>query len=455
MRLFEIKNTQPRWQRLNEADEKATHLEHLEDEIFNKGYVGALEAFNYIEGLKRMLTKEGTGENTRVTVKWDGSPAIHCGIDPEDNTFFIGTKSVFSKAAKLCKSNKDIDNWYGDVPELAATLKACLQYLPKLGIKDVIKGDLLFVRGTNRDLVEQEINGRRYLTFTPNTITYAVDLENQPELAKQMQAAKLGIVFHTVYHWTPPTPEEQQERQEQGLTPLSDSPNLPDMRAHFRFNPSSLQHIRDVWWDDAYYEDMTGIATLTPQEAKRVESQLNRVAVIFSKVDPGVFDRFLGAGNNKTSDFVTYIKPFINTKVQQGQTQVGSAIEFLKEFQDYVEQKMQAEIAKLKGGAEGAAAQARLERVEAIKKFIADNSNTLLSILALYKKAVELKLFFIKKLQMIESTVGTFIKTDDGYKVTKPEGFVAVGGDGQVVKLIDRLEFSRANFQQSRNRNSA
>jgi hypothetical protein len=115
---------------------------------------------------------------------------------------------------------------------------------------------------------------------------------------------------------------------------------------------------------------------------------------------------------------------------------------------------MQVEISKLKGGAESTAAQARLERVEEIKKFIADNSNTLLSILALYKKAVELKLFFIKKLQMIESTVGTFIKTDDGYKVSKPEGFVAVGGDGQVVKLIDRLEFSRANFQQSRNRNS-
>jgi hypothetical protein len=197
---------------------------------------------------------------------------------------------------------------------------------------------------------------------------------------------------------------------------------------------------------------MTGIATLTPQEAKRVEAQLNRVATIFSKVDPAVFDRFLGQGNNKTSDFVTYIKPFINTKVQQGDTQMGSAIEFLKEFQDYVEQKMQAEIAKLKGGPESQAAQERLERVEAIKKFIADNSNTLLSILALYKKAVELKLFFVKKLQMIESTVGTFIKTEGGYKVTKPEGFVAVGGDGQVVKLIDRLEFSRENFQKSRNR---
>jgi polyhydroxyalkanoate synthesis regulator phasin len=455
MRLFEIKNTQPRWQRLNEADEKATHLEHLEDEIFNKGYVGALEAFNYIEGLKRMLSKEGVGDSTRVTVKWDGSPAIHCGVDPEDSKFFIGTKSVFSKNAKLCKTNKDIDNWYGDVPELAATLKACLQYLPKLGITDVIKGDLLFVRGTARDLVEQEINGKKYLTFTPNTITYAVDLETQSDLARQMQAAKMGIVFHTVYHWTPPSAADQEERSEEGKEPLKDYPNLPDMKAHFRFNPSSLQHIRDVWWDDAYYEDMTGIATLTPSEVKRVESQLNRVAVIFSKIDPAVFDKFLGTGNAKTSDFVTYIKPFINTKVQQGQMQVSSAIEFLKEFQDYVEQKMQAEISKLKGGAESTAAQARLERVEEIKKFIADNSNTLLSILALYKKAVELKLFFIKKLQMIESTVGTFIKTEDGYKVTKPEGFVAVGGDGQVVKLIDRLEFSRANFQQSKNRNSA
>jgi hypothetical protein len=42
--------------------------------------------------------------------------------------------------------------------------------------------------------------------------------------------------------------------------------------------------------------------------------------------------------------------------------------------------------------------------------------------------------------------IGTFQKTGDGYRVTAPEGFVAIGHDGGAIKLVDRLEFSRTNF---------
>ena len=77
MKLFEIKNLQPKWQLLESAEDKATHLEHLEDLIFNEGFLGAQRALNYIEALRKMLS-EGTGEPSQVTVKWDGAPAIHC-----------------------------------------------------------------------------------------------------------------------------------------------------------------------------------------------------------------------------------------------------------------------------------------------------------------------------------------------------------------------------------------
>ena len=40
----------------------------------------------------------------------------------------------------------------------------------------------------------------------------------------------------------------------------------------------------------------------------------------------------------------------------------------------------------------------------------------------------------------------SFIKTSDGYKVTAPEGFVAIDHVGKALKLVDRMEFSRANF---------
>ena len=95
---------------------------------------------------------------------------------------------------------------------------------------------------------------------------------------------------------------------------------------------------------------------------------------------------------------------------------------------------------------ESAAGQARLAKIAEQEKFISDNSNTLLGIMAIYKRVIELKLAIVKKLQQVESLVGTFIKTESGYQVMNPEGFVAIGHDGGAVKLVDRLEFSRQNF---------
>jgi hypothetical protein len=48
-------------------------------------------------------------------------------------------------------------------------------------------------------------------------------------------------------------------------------------------------------------------------------------------------------------------------------------------------------------------------------------------------------------------TVGTFIQTGDGFKVTDPEGFVAVSNDNTALKLVDRLEFSKLNFTVAKN----
>jgi len=87
----------------------------------------------------------------------------------------------------------------------------------------------------------------------------------------------------------------------------------------------------------------------------------------------------------------------------------------------------------------------RIEKIVANEEFMESNSNTLLGILAIYKRIIECKLAILNKMQQVEN-MGTFIKTDDGYKVTAPEGFVAIGHDGGAVKLVDRIEFSRANF---------
>ena len=59
-----------------------------------------------------------------------------------------------------------------------------------------------------------------------------------------------------------------------------------------------------------------------------------------------------------------------------------------------------------------------------------------------------IKLFIVEKLEEVKGITNTFIRTPNGYKVTKPEGFVAIDTfDNQKgLKLVNRMEFSRINF---------
>ena len=74
---------------------KNTHLEHLEDNILNGGSKGGKEAVAFLRSLGKMLDQGGA--DARVTVKWDGAPAVICGVNPDNGRFFVGTKSVFNK----------------------------------------------------------------------------------------------------------------------------------------------------------------------------------------------------------------------------------------------------------------------------------------------------------------------------------------------------------------------
>ena len=89
---------------------KNLHLEHIEDEILNYGIDGGRASINFIHSLRDMLAGSSRS-SINMTVKWDGAPAIFAGIDPEDGKFFVGTKSVFSKNAKLVKQESDLDKY--------------------------------------------------------------------------------------------------------------------------------------------------------------------------------------------------------------------------------------------------------------------------------------------------------------------------------------------------------
>jgi len=143
-------------------------------------------------------------------------------------------------------------------------------------------------------------------------------------------------------------------------------------------------------------------------------------------------------------EFADNIKPFINKSIRQG-THVGDPERFLQQFLVHYTEKLVTEIESLKGGIESHAAKARIKKIQAKEKWIDENSDNLLAIMAIYKSIIELKHLLLNKLARIEG-IGTFQKTENGYKVTAPEGFVAIGHTGGAVKLVDRLEYSRANF---------
>jgi hypothetical protein len=405
MKLFEIKKETPKFL-LTES--KNVHLEHLEDLVFNSGYAGAQEALNYIESMRHMLA-EGTGTTTKLTVKWDGSPAVICGIDPQDGKFFVGTKSVFAKAEpKLCKTNNDINKFYSDKPELAAKLASALKHLPKIGIGAVVQGDLMFTEG---DVSTEDINGEQCYVFTPNTITYAVPVAS--DLGQRIARAKIGIIFHTGY----------------------EGDTVPSMTSGFLVNVQGLTQHPDVWFDDATYKDYTGIASLTPSENTKLQKLEQAAYNTLEKIGQQRFDVII---DNK--EFARYIKPFINKNIRIG-TQIDDPAQFLKQFMLYYTGELTKDI----GNVTDRAAQNRLVKIKAKEQWVADNSNNLLGVLAVYKRLVEMKSVLLRKLQQVEG-IGTFQKTNNGYKVTTPEGFVAIGHDGGAVKLVDRLEFSRQNF---------
>ena len=90
----------------------------------------------------------------------------------------------------MYKSNAEID---ADVSGgLNSKFKVALKEFSKLGIKNVLQGDLMF---TSEDLKKEKIDGETYISFQPNTIVYATLPSS--DLGKRISQAKNGVVWQT------------------------------------------------------------------------------------------------------------------------------------------------------------------------------------------------------------------------------------------------------------------
>ena len=399
---------------LTEAKEgKNLHLEHLEDNVLNAGVAGVRESINFLQSLRDMLSGKAQS-HVNITTKWDGAPSIFVGINPENGKFFVGTKSVFNKNAKLNYTDADIDENHTSVG-LNEKLKIALAYLPKLGIKGILQGDMMF---TKDDLKHETIDGHEYIVFQPNTIVYAVPVESK--LAKTMQAAQLGVVFHTSY-----TGKE-----------------IENMKASFNIDLGHLQTTKDVWFRDASFTDASGTATFTAEETKQLSSILSTAGRTFQTIPAMALNRIAAS-----STHLEQIKTFNNTKVRAGQKIVNPALH-TKQLIQYVESKLNKEILAAK---KEDTKDKRIKEKSEVMRFYRSNYIALTHIFELMNLIVDAKLMIIRKLETIKS-IGTFVRTDNGFKITAPEGFVAVDRiKGNALKLVDRLEFSHQNFTAAKN----
>ena len=389
-------------------ENKNTHMEHLEDYVLNGGVNGARQAINFLRGLRDSLAGNSSS-SINVTVKWDGAPAIFAGNDPRDGKFFVAKKGIFNKNPKVYKTPEEIDaDTSGD---LATKLKQALEHLPKLGISGVVQGDFLF---SKTDLKIKKIDGQRYVTFHPNTILYSVPVNST--LGRRILKSNFGIVWHTTY--------------------TGDS--FETMKASFgKYIASNLVDTPAVWSVDAMYNDASGSATFTAKETEEITKVLSKAGKVFNKINAKTLNSI-----SENDELLIRMKTFLNTKVRE-QEKITDVKKTVREMIDYFHNYYKGEEGKRKTDRGKSAVQDR--KKEVMKIFTSGNARSLENILTLMNLIVDAKLIFINKLNKSKS-IDTFLLTTDGIRATGQEGFVAIDKNQNAVKLVDRLEFSYANF---------
>ena len=134
-----------------------THLEHPEDSILT-GDLSVLDWFS--------------AQDSFISTKMDGAPAIVWGRNPANGMFFVGT-SVFNKVKiRIAHSHDEIETFYQG--KVARILHACFDCLPRT--TSIFQGDFIGYGGSD--------------TYRPNTITYIFPRDNLSDVI---------IAPHTVY----------------------------------------------------------------------------------------------------------------------------------------------------------------------------------------------------------------------------------------------------------------
>tara|TARA_R110000851_G_scaffold11053_7_gene39157 strand:- start:402 stop:2309 length:1908 start_codon:yes stop_codon:yes gene_type:complete len=394
-------------------DGAVKHIDHLEENILNKGKQGVIEAISQIESSIAYFVDES---DYKISTKFDGAPAIVAGLDT-NGKFFVASKSAFAKNPKINYTDQDIIDNHG-TGGLADKLKLALRYLPSLNIKGIYQMDYMFDPQMKIQETPQTIDGvvneNRFTTFTPNTIKYAVT-ENSP-YGDEINKAKIGVAIHIEY------------MVQNGILKVKKYTSAPE-----EFSPSSTVFVFNVLAN----KPKNAKSSFSKLLLKDVQKKKNQVLKLADKVDFSSLD-----------DYTALLKTYINSEIRAGRFLEDTSIS-TEEFVNWISGKFVKDIEKLKSekGKEKKTAQMR-NTLSALKKLRPSIKNAF----EITKIIANLKNNLIKIFNEITQNdlLGTYLEDAPGeWQTTAPEGFALsrVDADGaQITKLVDRGEFSAANF---------
>jgi hypothetical protein len=269
---------------------------------------------------------------------------------------------------------------------------------------------------------KQKVDGQESIVFTPNTISYAVPVVKGSffgsSLYKRVNSAKIGIIFHTSYS---------------GKT-------IKSLSATFGASVSGLSKNKDIFFDDAMYKQTNPGFTRTEEIAfdniiRMAEGSAYKAGAFIDKIKK----------DKNTLSLGIQLKTFFNTYIRQG-TPITNTSALVNNFEVYFKDKLQKEI----DGKKQASTKQKYEEIREVgMRIIRADREGLYFAIATYITFQSAKAILMNKLNNIQS-IGSFLRTKNGFKVTNPEGYVAIK-QGGAVKLVDRLEFSRANFNMAKN----
>lgn len=386
------------------------HQTHFEDLIMLGE--GGIEEFN--DKIEKFMSGD-SGMN--YTTKIDGSPALFIWSKfpgYPDNSICL--KSFVANANNCMSSVEEIDSKYGDRPDMAEKLKYGLEIAKSIPENECWQGDCLF--GTNDKKVEN-IRGKEYVTFHPNKIVYAFSEENAS--FEKVVNSSFGIAFHTIYR-----PNGDGGKSQSFRVDASRLKNLPN--DIFVLSPT-LNYSQDQF-------DKSKLETLY-ENLRELEDELLSD------------DAYHGITSNDA--FMAYWNTFENANIADKRKTTLDIRTFFNDLWEYIDEKQTKEWTKrnlsLKTMKSRSAAYDKwVDSVQEMHEFLKHNKDTLVKMVQAFNLAADIKMELWNGFKGTKNDYSTFYKSrTKGILDADMEGIAMSDADGNIVKIVDRSEFSANN----------